>query len=907
MAVKQANFLATLFLCITGMSLFACSNSQSLNTDGEEFFAAESPLNDMILFLSNGTRFPLGPKTSVAFTYDFFIGEHEVTCGEYNALAGETFTKVDCKNDSLPVTNVSFFDAVLFSNAYSKAHMADTVYTYTAAVYDGENHCVLLEGFDFHPDVAGYRLPTEAEWVSVASQSWNPANSWNLGNSKNSAHKVCSIPQKWEGRPCDMAGNAMEWVNDWYTNLPDTTLANFVGAPDGGTHGKRIVKGGSFLHEAAAMNAYSRGDVYTVTSASRTWYIGFRLGYGSIPDPVWMNANGSAQQKKINVLASTSIVSPIVGSHRAKLAFRNDATGNIAYIDYGVGNQGIIEIADTIDAYHPEISPDGKKVAFCTGLEGVAGKSALYVRDLNPQGTNLVKLDVESAAIPRWRVRAKGDTSIIYVTSAANNKIESDFSKSSTWEVLFSKGRFHTPQKLFDGAYHGGLSRDKQLAVTSARLLRTRMRNRDTVWYNGEQACNASLSKDLTKRTLFLDFGGSTGKKFTGVDYGTHQMLLVADSTGELVQGIPSPKGYSFDHTEWINSIKNRNSEKLAVASLTDADGAHRKLAIVNLHDSSITNLAEGEELWHPSLWVKVNESDSSNNELNLDSAGAYYSIDQSTHYLAYKMRIFWRDHQSVEIVGLGNSRMQAGFYASKLEHALNMATVPCDIFMSHYIFKNYLLTQAPNLKYLLVSLDFDLWDQKEGNSFKDNFGSAPGFAYDANHDFWQKGLYDGFYEAVQNSIVDVDANMELTEQLNGFGFISVENASGWGKPEVLNGMWELKSDMPQKNYERFLDILKMAKEHNIYVIGVIFPMNPRYASTKYYGRHGMNRYSAENFIERIKKLDNDEKYFVLMDENKMGKHDYDDSMASDSDHLNEKGAEQLINRIKAVLEKISK
>lgn len=68
-----------------------------------------------------------------------------------------------------------------------------------------------------------------------------------------------------------------------------------------------------------------------------------------------------------------------------------------------------------------------------------------------------------------------------------------------------------------------------------------------------------------------------------------------------------------------------------------------------------------------------------------------------------------------------------------------------------------------------------------------------------------------------------------------------------------------------------------------------------------------MNRYSAENFIERIKKLDNDEKYFVLMDENKMGKHDYDDSMASDSDHLNEKGAEQLINRIKAVLEKISK
>ena len=51
-----------------------------------------------------------------------------------------------------------------------------------------------------------------------------------------------------------------------------------------------------------------------------------------------------------------------------------------------------------------------KKVAFCTGPEGSkSDTSSLYVRDLNAEGSNLVKLDVKGAAIPRWRVLDNGD------------------------------------------------------------------------------------------------------------------------------------------------------------------------------------------------------------------------------------------------------------------------------------------------------------------------------------------------------------------------------------------------------------------------------------------------------------------------------------------------------------------
>ena len=158
--------------------------------------------------------------------------------------------------------------------------------------------------------------------------------------------------------------------------------------------------------------------------------------------------------------------------------------------------------------------------------------------------------------------------------------------KESTWQVKFSNGKFGTPQKLFDGAYHGGVEKDNSIGISSSTLLRAHLTNSskdtDVIWYKGEQTCNASLSKDGTKRTLFLDFGGKTGQSFVGKDYAMHEQLLIADSTGKLIQSVGAPAGFSFDHSEWAGFFSN-----LAVATLTNSNGAHQKIVLVNLVDSS--------------------------------------------------------------------------------------------------------------------------------------------------------------------------------------------------------------------------------------------------------------------------------------------------------------------------------
>ena len=643
------------------------------------------------------------PAMKVRLDYGFNLGIHEVTCGEYRDLAKKMDLREfgKCENDSLPLSDVTYYDAVLFANAKSKNGNRDTAYTYGNAVYDTEGHCTNLEALAFHPEAEAYRLPTEAEWVLAASRGWNPAKySWNADNSEYHAHAVCSAGADTLGF-CDLAGNVKEWVNDWAGSFFDTTVTNYLGAPDGGDLGERVLKGGYFSERASEMNVVARGDDYTVVAASRAERIGFRLAFGRIPDPVWLDAGGHAKESIVTPLASTASLKAYTGTYNMVLAFRNDVSGNLAYIDYREGNLSVTEIEDTLQVYHPDVSPDGSHVAFCTRLEGVAGKSALYVRDLDAEGGNLVKLDVESAAIPRWRVLGNGDTAIVYVTDAGNNKDDVAFNGTSTWQVKFAGGKFGTPEKLFDGAFHGGISEDNTLAVTGARLLRARIADdgsslaesaRNVVWYDSAQACNASLAQDGSKRTAFLDFGGKPGRKFAGENYATHQRILVADSSGKLLQTLRAPAGYTFDHSEWACDGETSN----IVATLANADGAHTRIVLASPTDSSVLELAEGEEIWHPCLWVKrkamvppvIDDSTQVADttatgidfELDPDSAGMYYNSSGASSndiYYRYKMELLWQYRDSINVVILGSSRALRGVNPNNFREpifAINMA-----------------------------------------------------------------------------------------------------------------------------------------------------------------------------------------------------------------------------------------
>ncbi len=907
--------------------LTACSESDGVSSNSsrpEISFGSLSGLvrvsasNNVVALGSNdvSARASERPQMNVSMNYDFSIGEHEVTCHEFNDLMNpSTGLKLDCDKD-VPATDITYYDAVLFANERSKAEKFDTAYAYSKASFDKDKHCTNLDGFAFRPDVDAYRLPTESEWVLVAKNYAKMAESWTAENSDYKLHKVCSKKNS-DNRFCDLFGNAMEWVNDWPANFRDTTLTNFVGAPDGGSLGERVVKGGSYRNSAESITLYSRGDVYTVTSSTRAEYVGFRLAFGAIPGATWMGADGKAAMSRIVPLANSALMRSKAGTYKVKLAFRNDVTGNIAFIDYSSGILSVTEISDKIDAYHPEISPDGKKVAFCTGYEGVSEKSELYVRDLNAKGSNLVKLDVKGAAIPRWRVLDNGDTVIVYVSNPGDNKDDATFKSTSTWQVKFANGKFGQPEKLFDGAYHGGISEDDKLAVTGARLLRARIAKPgstimksaiDTVWFGEEQACNASLANDGSKRTLFLDFGANEksgknkmGREFVGKDYGTHERLLIADSTGKLVQSVASPKGYSFDHSEWTSG-----GENLAVATLTNVNGAHTKIVLVNLSDSSVVELAEGEELWHPSLWIQKTSAINGNGKLDPDSACVYMTetSDIATRLMKVKMDYFWKYKDTTEIVIIGSSRSFSGMDVEYIESvfAVNMSYAAQDMASTHFFIKNYFLPLMPKLKVIVLTLDYDRWYVKDEN-FKVWFADIPGYEYDKNHGYWQDGLIGDMKKASQEALSPTEGEYDLYGYHRG---LYKSPTVGWGEdpPEVANDpQWfDLDNSGFDFNLQELIDILELALNYDVSVVGVVYPQSPYFATSYSWGRYGPTHAAVKIMEKAVTELTEKYPHFTVLDENHYGHHDFAYEDFANEDHLGLPGAIIMAHRLDSLL-----
>lgn len=267
-------------------------NSSKPHDSGPEEQPLESPADNMILIKAAGKSATLDKKLTAEFSYDFYIGKHEVTCGEYSAT---------CENDSLPQVDVTFYDAVLFANKISKEQGYDTAYTYSKVVYNSKGNATLLNNFQFHPERKAYRLPTEAEWVLAAQGNFDVEHSWNADNSDYEAHAVCSGSTGSSARAtnnsevdannnalCDMAGNVAEWVYDWSHKTSDTTVTNFIGPAQPNAFNERILKGGNFRNDPDAISITRRTDIYTVTPSTSSDYVGFRLAFGPIPSPTWI-------------------------------------------------------------------------------------------------------------------------------------------------------------------------------------------------------------------------------------------------------------------------------------------------------------------------------------------------------------------------------------------------------------------------------------------------------------------------------------------------------------------------------------------------------------------------------------------------------------------------------------------
>ena len=93
-----------------------------------------------------------------------------------------------------------------------------------------------------------------------------------------------------------------------------------------------------------------------------------------------------------------------------------------------------------------------------------------------------------------------------------------------------------------------------------------------------------------------------------------------------------------------------------------------------------------------------------------------------------------------------------------------------------------------------------------------------------------------------------------------------------------------------------------MASAQDVYVVGLILPQNPKYKETGAFGRYGLRRSLAKKIIEQISEYTTQYSNFALLDENKMGEHDYTDDGALDFDHLCGVGALKITSRVDSLL-----
>jgi formylglycine-generating enzyme required for sulfatase activity len=168
----------------------------------------------------------------VNLTYNYYIDTVEVTRKEYLELM-EDAAYVIGEDSMYPVSDVNWYDAVLYANKLSRKYSLDTVYQYVSIKTINIFGNVELEKVYIDYSKRGFRLPTEAEWEYACRGGTSTSQFWGNSDSTKFVYtsdirKVISVGQLQPNQfgLYDMIGNVAEWCNDWFGYYPDKIVTN---------------------------------------------------------------------------------------------------------------------------------------------------------------------------------------------------------------------------------------------------------------------------------------------------------------------------------------------------------------------------------------------------------------------------------------------------------------------------------------------------------------------------------------------------------------------------------------------------------------------------------------------------------------------------------------------------------
>lgn len=267
------------FLFVAGilMTWNACSNTVSSSEDLENFpmdgngsthSSADLSSSSVKVSSSSFTKDTLGFSWVEIPKMNFIRGVSDISVSAFEILETEVTQKLYAQylelpnqkkeGDSLPVTKVSWYDAVRFCNAVAKAYSLDTSYVYSSVGTGG----VLLD-FEIREVDSTVRLPTETEWELAIRAGTSTKYYWDGSDqahlyanyySESGVLPVASFKPNGYGL-YDMAGNVSEWVEDWYSAYSNEANLEDPRGPSKGS--QRVFRGGSWsssLTELASDN-----------------------------------------------------------------------------------------------------------------------------------------------------------------------------------------------------------------------------------------------------------------------------------------------------------------------------------------------------------------------------------------------------------------------------------------------------------------------------------------------------------------------------------------------------------------------------------------------------------------------------------------------------------------------------